>query len=69
MIDSLIAGLSAVDNIQQFAVYENDTNVTDDNTVPAHSVCVVAEGGLILILQTLSINARDLGREPMAISM
>lgn len=46
MIDSLIAGVAAVDNIQRFAVYENDTNVTDDNTVPAHSVCVVAEGGL-----------------------
>lgn len=45
MVDSLIAGIAAVTNIERFIVYDNDTNVTDANTVPAHSVCVVAEGG------------------------
>lgn len=46
MYDSLIAGIAAIDNIQRFVVYENDTNQTDENTVPAHSVCIVAEGGM-----------------------
>lgn len=46
MLDSLYAGVAAIDNIQRFEVYENDTNITNADTIPAHSVCVVAEGGL-----------------------
>jgi len=45
MVDSLVAGLADVPNIGRFKVYENYTNQTDANGIPAHSVDCVVEGG------------------------
>jgi len=44
-IDSMLGELGAVDNIGRFKIYENDTNATDANGLPAHSIAVLAEGG------------------------
>ncbi len=41
----IIGAVAAVKNIKRYKIYENDTNFTDENTVPAHSICVVAEDG------------------------
>ncbi len=41
-IDGEIASLAGVN---RHAVYENDTNSTDANGIPAHSICCVVEGG------------------------
>lgn len=46
---SLIAGLAgeiaALDGVNRYAVYENDTSSTDANGLPGHSICCVVEGG------------------------
>ena len=41
----IVGAVAAVKNIKRYKVYENDTNITDENTVPPHSICVVAEDG------------------------
>lgn len=45
MVDSLIAGLSAIPGIGRFRVYENYTSQTDANGIPPHSIWCVVEGG------------------------
>ena len=43
--DAMRAGLSAISGVSRMEVYDNDTNATDANGIPAHSVCCVVEGG------------------------
>lgn len=45
MVGSLYANLLALDNVKTCQVYENDTNETDINGIPAHSVSCVVDGG------------------------
>jgi uncharacterized phage protein gp47/JayE len=44
-MDSLMGTVSAVAGVRRSKGYENDTVTTDVNGVPAHSICVVVEGG------------------------
>lgn len=44
-LESTYGAILNVDNVTQARVYENDTNVEDANTLPAHSICAVVEGG------------------------
>lgn len=46
MVDSTIAGIASIDGVQRFKVYDNDTNLTDENGIPGHSIAAVVEGGL-----------------------
>lgn len=46
MVDSTIAGIASVAGVTRYKVYENDTNSTDENGVPSHSIAAVVEGGL-----------------------
>nr|DAS73816.1 MAG TPA: Baseplate J like protein [Caudoviricetes sp.] len=46
MINSTIAGISSVAGVTRYKVYENDTNSTDENGIPSHSIAAVVEGGL-----------------------
>ena len=45
VLEGTIGGVAEIDDVTRYRVYENDTNITDENTVPGHSICVVAEGG------------------------
>ena len=47
MIGSLYSALMSLNNVKTCQVYENDTNFTDDNGIPPHSVACVVEGGNI----------------------
>lgn len=44
-LSGLVAALQDLDGVTYLKVYENDTNATDVNGVPAHSIAVVLEGG------------------------
>lgn len=44
-IDSILGELFAVSGVRRVQVYENDTNVTDENGLPPHSVAPVIDGG------------------------
>ncbi|WP_289050613.1 baseplate J/gp47 family protein [uncultured Acidaminococcus sp.] len=46
LLNGTIAGISSVDGVTRYKVYDNDTNVTDANGVPGHSIAAVVEGGL-----------------------
>lgn len=46
MINSTIAGIASVAGVTRYKVYENDTNSTDENGIPSHSIAAVVEGGL-----------------------
>jgi uncharacterized phage protein gp47/JayE len=45
VLQGLIGGIAEITNVQRYMVYENDTNVTDDNGIPGHCICCVVEGG------------------------
>jgi uncharacterized phage protein gp47/JayE len=43
--DSILAKLLQTEDVQAAVVYENDTDSTDANSVPAHSIWVIVQGG------------------------
>ena len=45
MLDSLKSAILTVKDVVRCSVYENNTNTTDANGIPGHSVCCVIEGG------------------------
>lgn len=44
-MEALKAAIIAVEDVKRAEVYENYSNQTDSNGIPAHSVCCVVEGG------------------------
>nr|DAS01905.1 MAG TPA: Baseplate J like protein [Caudoviricetes sp.] len=46
MVNSTIAGIASIAGVTRYKVYENDTNKTDENGIPSHSIAAVVEGGL-----------------------
>lgn len=45
IMEGIIGGVAAVSGVTRFKGYENDTNLTDSNGLPPHSICMVVEGG------------------------
>jgi len=45
ILDGLYAALVGVENVTRAAVYENPTDVVDDNGLPRHSINVIVQGG------------------------
>jgi len=45
MVDSLDAGIAALENVSTCRIYDNDTHQTDVNGIPPHTVSCVVEGG------------------------
>lgn len=46
MLESTIAGIASISGVTRYKVYDNDSNVTDSNGIPGHSIGAVVEGGL-----------------------
>ncbi len=46
MIDGTIGGIASIDGVNRYKIYDNDTNLTDANGIPGHSIAAVVEGGL-----------------------
>ena len=46
MLNSTIAGIASVSGVKRYKVYDNDSNETDKNGIPGHSIAAVVEGGL-----------------------
>ncbi len=44
-IDSMLGEIYAVDGVRRVKVYENDTNATDSNGLPPHSIAPIIDGG------------------------
>lgn len=45
MLESTIAGIASVVGVTRYRVYDNDTNETDANGIPGHSIAAIVEGG------------------------
>ena len=45
MLNSTIAGIASIVGVTRYKIYDNDTNITDDNGIPSHSIAAVVEGG------------------------
>lgn len=45
VFESTVGLVASVTGVTRFQGYENDTNVTDANGIPPHSIAIVAEGG------------------------
>ena len=53
----MFTALASLTNVTDVAVYENDTDVTDSDGIPAHSLWVVVEGGAVSdIVETMVKN-------------
>ena len=46
MLESTVAAIRAIPEVSRSRVYDNDTNLTDVNGIPGHSIAAVVEGGL-----------------------
>lgn len=44
-LEGIVAAVANVDGVQRYAAYDNDTNLTDTNGIPPHSIAVVTQGG------------------------
>lgn len=45
VLDGMVGAVEGVTGVTRAAAYENDTNATDSNGIPAHTVSFVVEGG------------------------
>lgn len=45
LLDGTIAGIASVVGVTRYKVYDNDTNETDANGIPGHSIAAIVEGG------------------------
>ena len=45
VLDGTIGAVASISGVTRFRGCENDSNVTDANGIPAHSISIVAEGG------------------------
>ena len=47
VLDGTIGAVANVTGVVRFRGYENDSNVTDSDGMPAHNIAIVAEGGAV----------------------
>ncbi|VFR54620.1 FIG00643583: hypothetical protein [plant metagenome] len=45
VLEGIVGAVAAIEGVARYAAYENDTNATDANGIPAHSLALVVDGG------------------------
>lgn len=60
-LESIYANIAAVANVQRLQMYENDTDTTDVNGIPDHSICAVVSGGDPISICTAIANTKSPG--------
>lgn len=45
VVNGIIGGVASVSGVTRYRCYENDTGVTNEHGIPAHSISMVVEGG------------------------
>lgn len=58
---AILSAVENVDGVQHARLYENDTNATDSNTLPAHSFALVVAGGDATAVATAIMNKKGPG--------
>lgn len=60
-LDGIDGALLNVPGVTRVRTYENDTDITDDNGLPPHSICCVVEGGDATSVATVISKKKDMG--------
>lgn len=56
ILDGIIGGIAALPGVTRVKAYENDTDLTDANGLPSHSISMIVEGGdAQLIAQVIAV--------------
>lgn len=45
ILEGIVGALAAITGVTRYRAYENDTDVTDSNGIPSHSIAIIIEGG------------------------
>uniref|UniRef100_UPI0039E14609 hypothetical protein n=1 Tax=Anabaena sp. CCY 9910 TaxID=3103870 RepID=UPI0039E14609 len=45
VLEGTVGAVASVDGVVRYRAYENDTNSTDSNGIPSHSISMVVDGG------------------------
>jgi uncharacterized phage protein gp47/JayE len=45
ILEGIVGGIAALDGVTRYQPYENDTDATDANGIPSHSIALIVEGG------------------------
>lgn len=61
IMDGIRGGILSLSGVSACAGYENDTDVTDDNGIPANSIAMVVEGGDATEIATVIANKKTMG--------
>jgi uncharacterized phage protein gp47/JayE len=61
VLSALLASVAAVVGVTASRVYENDTNAVDANGLPAHSIGIVAQGGVAADIAAAIMNKKSPG--------
>lgn len=60
-IDGMDGSLLDISGVTRVRIYENDTDTTDSNGLPQHSICAVVEGGDATEIATVLSKKKDQG--------
>lgn len=61
VLSGIVGAVENIFGVTQVAAYENDTNSTDANTLPPHSMSVVVEGGDSTAIASAILNKKTIG--------
>lgn len=72
ILESLYSALVNVDDVDEVVVYENDTDITDENGIPPHSFLPIVSGGITSVIgqtiwQNKPIGIRSYGNTDVTI--
>jgi uncharacterized phage protein gp47/JayE len=60
-LEAILANVADLPGVTRYAIYENDTNATDGNGLPAKSICLVVGGGDELAIATTIAEKKNPG--------
>ncbi|WP_429496622.1 baseplate J/gp47 family protein [Robbsia andropogonis] len=61
VLEGMVGAVANVTGVTRYASYENDTDATDSNGLPAHTVAIVVEGGDALAIAQAIASKKGLG--------
>lgn len=61
VLQGIVGAVESLPNVTLVQAYENDTNATDSNGLPAHSIAMVVQGGDVTQIATAILNKKTPG--------
>lgn len=60
-LQSILAAVANIPGVERYAIYQNDTNTTDANTLPPHSISIIDGGGDVVDVATAIASKKSPG--------